>query len=162
MFLCPDKNHGAQFSIEICTFDLVGITFRGVEKYPLLEAVNIPNLHLNDVGSTHLVGSLHVNDGYFPAFEFRKLVWIEDCYLRDTLVAMKVKHGVWKRNESLFSVFVAENLAKRNIVFYIYKFHFQKFEAKIRKKPEFGACFFPLSVCLAGFAPPDCSGRTPQ
>jgi len=40
---------------------------------------------------------------------------------------------VQERNERFLSVFVAENLAKCNIVFYVCGFHIKQFDAKVKK-----------------------------
>ena len=92
----PDENYRVQFSVEICPLDLVGITFGRIVKYPFVEAINISDLHLNNVCPPCLVCCLQVNYRDFPTFKFGQLVGIEDGYLRNPLVAMKIQNGVQK------------------------------------------------------------------
>ncbi len=102
---------------------MIALAFRGVKKDSLLKAVVVADLHFYNVGAPNLVRSLDINDADFTTFELWQLVGVEDRDFLDSLVPMKVKHRIQKRNERFLPVLIPENLHESDVVFYICKLH---------------------------------------
>lgn len=96
---------------------MVGFAPSRIVKHPFVETVQVGNLHIHKVRLASMVGSYHVDHHVFSAFQFWKLVGVENRQLCNPMVGLKIQNQIKERNEGFFSVFIVENIAEGFIVF---------------------------------------------